>query len=109
MKIGELVHKRGRLQRRGLDALEHARVGASVFANGGARRAEDDGQRVLHVVRNGGENRGSFGAQLSLASRKVLRLELLFTLGGDEQADRNGNRAENNLVFPLFEGRQSPG
>jgi len=34
---------------------------------------------------------------------------LLFALSRDEQADRNCNRAENNLVFPLLERRKPPG
>jgi len=50
MQIGQLVHQRCRLQRCGFDALEHPRVVASAIANGGARGAEDDGQRIPHVV-----------------------------------------------------------
>jgi len=50
VQIGQLIHKRRRLQRSGLDALEHPRVVECTIATRGARGPENDGQRVLHVV-----------------------------------------------------------
>jgi hypothetical protein len=50
MQIGQLVDKRRRLQRRRLDALEHARVIDAAIANPSARGSEDHGERILHVV-----------------------------------------------------------
>ena len=69
--------------------------------------ADDHGERVSHVMRNGSENRVAFGSKLALANRKPLGLELLFSLCRDEQSDGDRDGAEDQLVPPLIERGQS--
>jgi len=107
MKVCQLIDEKGGVQRGRLDTAKHPRVLGGLFTQPGSSGTENDGQRILDVVGNGGENRGTLRAQFALAPCELLRLQLLLTLCRDEQTDRNRNRAEDHLILPLLEGGQS--
>jgi hypothetical protein len=108
VQVGQRIDQMRRLLRGRVDPPEqppHVPVRRAI-GHPATNRSYDDGEWILHVMGDRGEDRIAFGPQLTLAIRQTFGLELLCAFPGDEPANDARDDCENGEILPLFWRRQ---